>query len=135
MILSYQHYSDAQSWPLKHFTPREVADSQTGQIRLDLDFGRRMDLLRRNYGAPIVVTSWYRTPERDAWIGGSGNHPTGAAADIRPQDPNPEKRHRLMLAVCDMGFLGIGASRSFVHVDDNTALTKEGKRPAFWTYA
>jgi|DEB0MinimDraft_6_1074348.scaffolds.fasta_scaffold01042_10 hypothetical protein len=45
-----------------------------------------LDPLRESVDAPLVVTSWHRTPERNDAVGGASRslHLTGAAVDLRP---------------------------------------------------
>jgi len=129
MIYESHHYSDCPDWPLRHFTPKEVSDSRTGEVKLWVPFGLRMDELRDLHGQPIHVTSWYRTPEHDRDIGGKGNHSGGWAADIYSNN-----MYELLHDVCAQGFAGLGVAKSFIHVDDNEDYMNRGKRPALWTY-
>jgi len=117
------------NWPLRYFSPDEVADTETGEVKLYLPFGQKMDALRKVYGAPIHVTSWYRTPDHDRRIGGKGNHTGGWAADVLVSD-----RYRLLKHAFEMGFYGIGVHRNFVHLDMNETYNDAGKRPACWGY-
>lgn len=129
MLYEAAHYSEAEGWPLRHFSPKEVADSRTDAVRLWVPFGLKMDRLRDRLGAPIRVNSWYRDEEHDRAIGGKGNHCGGWAADIHASD-----RHALLREICAMNFKGIGVAKSFIHVDDNEDYIEQGKRPALWTY-
>lgn len=131
-VLRFNHYSDVDpaEWPLHFFSPEEVADSRDGSIVLDLSFGARMDAMRRLYRKPIIVTSWYRTPEHDRSIGGKGNHTTGAAVDIRAP---VEEAWDLMRCAYEMRFRRIGHNEGvFIHLDD---LAEQGKpSPRHWGY-
>lgn len=129
MLYTAEHYSKAYDWPLRHFTPKEVADSRTDEIRLWVPFGRKMDLLRSTHGQAIFVTSWYRDEDHDREIGGKGNHCGGWAADIWSHN-----KYKLLHDICAVQFAGVGIARSFFHVDDNRDYIDQEKRPALWTY-
>lgn len=130
MLYRARHYSEVgDDWPLRHFPPREVADSRSGEVRLWVPFGIKMDALRDRHGAPIFANSWFRTEEHDRSIGGKGNHSGGWAADIRSRD-----MHKLLRDISAMNFQGVGVAKSFIHVDDNEDYIQQGKRPALWTY-
>lgn len=132
-VLRYSSWRNVgNEWPLEFFSPVEVADRRSGDIVLDVDFGLRVDELRRRFGSHVTVTSWYRTPWHDREIGGKGNHTHGWAADLWPQ--NDDDYHFLQIAF-DMNFLGIGINDgSFIHLDNNADYLRQGKRPALWTY-
>jgi len=129
MIYEAAHYSDCPDWPLRHFTTKEVADSRSGEVKLWVLFGLKMDELRDLHGQPIHIASWYRTREHDQSIGGKGNHSGGWAADIRSR-----YMHKLLRDISAMNFQGVGVAKSFIHVDDNEDYIQQGKRPALWTY-
>ena len=130
MLLNFDHYTEAYDWPLRYFSPEEVADSRDGSVRLWVPFGLKMDTLRKELGEPIFVTSWYRTAEHDASIGGAGNHTGGWAADV-----TADNRYDLLRIAFNLKFIGVGVASSFIHLDDNLQYLTEGFRPALWTYS
>jgi len=133
--LRFRHWRDVRpdEWPLKFFTPEEVSDSRDGSIVLHKSFGLRMDEMRKDFGSPIRVNSWYRTPEHDRSIGGKGNHSGGWAADIAPANND---WHGLLTKAFEFQFLGIGMNMpSFIHIDDNHDYERRGKRSAVWKYS
>jgi len=134
-VLRFRHWRDVapDQWPLTFFSPEEVSDSRDGSIVLHKPFGLRLDELRRDFGSPIRVNSWYRTPEHDRSIGGKGNHSGGWAADIAPANGD---WYGLISLAFEFRFLGIGVNKpSFIHLDDNHDYARSGKRPAFWQYS
>lgn len=132
--ISFHHWRDARDWPLKYFSPEEVADSRDGSLVLDLDFGRLMDDLRREAGIPIIVNSWYRTPEHNAAIsstGRGGPHTTGAAADIRAHG---EFALWLIATAYDCGIRRIGVRQKGAHGGRFIHLDALPGPQAIWTY-
>ena len=87
---------------MKYFSIEELAKSATAE-RLAIDntpprAAQRMltilveqllDPIRRRYGAPIIVTSGYRSPALNTAVGGVANshHIVGCAADIKGTEP------------------------------------------------
>lgn len=103
----------------------------SGEKYMSSEFLNKLDKLRELMGQPMRVTSGYRSPEYNAKVsntGRTGPHTTGKAADIACS--NGQMRHKLVKLACELGFTGIGISKSFVHLD-----TLEGPhRPNIWTY-
>lgn len=56
-----------------------------------------LDPLREAWGAPVVVTSGFRSPRLNAAVGGTrhSQHMLGEAADIRTLSDRPEDNRRL----------------------------------------
>lgn len=66
---------------LKHFSPAEVAG-------LEPELAVRLDIAREHAGVPFRITSGFRTPERNAAVGGGVNssHLRGYGADLDAYD-------------------------------------------------
>lgn len=105
----------------KYFSDKEVY----GLID-DLCF--KLDRARELFGAPIIITSGYRTPQQNEQVGGvqDSSHTTGRAVDIRCADPEMQKR--LIWSLTIAGFRRMGAYDKHIHVDVD--VTKPN--PAFW---
>lgn len=78
---------------------------------------KELDQVRKSWGKPILVTSWYRPPAINKAVGGVPNsqHLTGAAADIFTTTNIVEFQDWL-----DKNWtkaLGYGAKKGFVHLD------------------
>lgn len=96
----------------------------------------KCDKLRELYGKPLIVASGYRTPERNAQVGGVKNssHLLGYAVDwkdIAPMDYEWDTELIAFLdAAWDAGFRRFGIMATGIHTDDDP--TKES--PAIWDY-
>ncbi len=58
-----------------------------------------LEVLRKRYGAPIIINSGYRSPQLNKKIGGvaSSNHLTGCAVDIRVENMEQLIRYAAIL--------------------------------------
>lgn len=98
------------NWRGKYFTLEEMTKSPTA-VRLGISNKPSADIvaalerlvlnvldpLREAWGAPIVVTSGYRSPRLNSAVGGArgSQHTYGQAADIRTMGDRPEDNRRL----------------------------------------
>ena len=101
---------------MKYFTMNELTASATAKRlgipnvptwreaeNLRLLVENVLDPLREAWGAPIIVTSGYRSKMLNEMVGGASNsqHTTGMAADIRTLSALPQDNERLFdLARC-----------------------------------
>lgn len=97
-------------WKSKYFTLEEMTASATAR-RLDISnkptpdiiaalqrlVTNVLDPLREEWGAPIIVTSGYRSVKLNTAVGGArgSQHTYGQAADIRTVSDRPEDNRRL----------------------------------------
>lgn len=109
-----------------------------GQAKMNQRFLEKLDALREDFGAPLLVTSGYRCPEYNQRVsntGPDGPHTTGHAADLAVR--GPLAMELLEAALVRGGFTGVGLNQKgtarFVHLDD---LPNEPNRPrpTIWTY-
>lgn len=87
---------------------------------------QRLILAEAYYGAPIFVTSAYRTQEHNKEVGGVPNsqHLFGKAVDIRM--PNSATQlNKLIWALSQAGFTGVGVYNNHLHADTRN-------NPVFW---
>jgi hypothetical protein len=91
------NWSDFNAKVSKYFTLREVSNSdrrrlpQTDDIKKNIfALAQELDKVREAWGAPLIITSWYRPPAINKAIGGASNsqHIYGKAADIKPTQGN-----------------------------------------------
>ena len=120
----------------KYFTEQELADTRTGECRMDEAFMVKLVKLRELYGKPMRITSGYRSKETNSAVGGAENSPHmhGKAVDVYVSGAAALNLIRLALEV---GFTGIGVSQKgasrFIHIDtmDNSP---SQPRPTIWSY-
>lgn len=90
-------------------------------IRL-IELAMNLEKLRAFLGAPISITSGYRTEAYNKKVGGAphSQHVQGLAADIHVQGLSPEQvaaKIEELIANGDMKQGGLGIYRSWVHYD------------------
>lgn len=83
---------------------------------------RQLDVLRDELGVPIIITSGYRSPSRNAEIGGKKNsyHKLAMAADMTSVFLTPRKIKATIEKLIAEGKMkegGIGLYPNFVHYD------------------
>lgn len=127
-------------WKWAHLNPAtEWACHGTGKIVIETEFLDLFEKLRRMMGAPLIITSGYRSPEYNARVSESGldgPHTHAKAIDIRIYG---ESAYALIRLALELGYTGVGLSQKgtlekrFVHLD--TLRRADGfARPTFWSY-
>lgn len=109
---------------MEKYVPQFFSENEFNRIGCSIrdinpDSLRRLDDLRAHLGAPVYLTSAYRSVESEKKKGRSGSsaHCTGHAFDIRCTDSS--YRYRLLVSALVCGFCRIGIGKTFVHVDDS----------------
>ena len=109
------------------FTENEMKCPCCGNLMMDTDFMKKLNMARWIARIPFVVNSGYRCPEHNKNVGStSTNHTTGKAADIRCTDST--KRYDMVMAMIGAGIPGIGIGPTFIHCDVNRTAAM------LWTY-
>lgn len=120
---------DWNDWNCKvseYFTVGEVTQRDKQRIPKTEDvkanivkLAKELDKVRRAWGKPIEVTSWYRPPAVNKAVGGVSNsqHINGSAADIRPIGGDINAFQKWLDKFWGDKALGYGAKKGFVHVD------------------
>lgn len=121
-------------WTWPHFS-REEMRCRCGCGRADVDpaFMDRLELLRVEYGKPMIVTSGFRCEDHNAAVAGKARsgHLTGMAVDIHLA--SQRDADRIIELAYKHGFGGKGA-RLHGHVGGWTVHLDTLPRKAIWTY-
>lgn len=115
----YAHYTDIdpKDWPLKWFTPRELASKGNGSLLVNMDALSRLDAMRELIGRPMIINSAYRDPLYNARVGGApmSMHKFGRAFDVSLRG---HYKADLIRAAKQVGFTGFGVNyHTFLHID------------------
>lgn len=128
----------------KFFTEAEFQDTMTGRLELQPCFIDDLDILRKKYGKPMVVTHGCRSDEKLEWLIRRGyaasrnsfhlmdNKKYGTktcALDIAR--PNALDFHWLMRWAVYLDWT-VGIGQTFIHLDRRAAYTN--MRPIIYTY-
>lgn len=105
-------------WP--NFSEKEFkwATPTCSLSDMDPTFMDRLQTARDLAGCPFVINSAYRpvTWEKAKDRSGNSMHCLGRAVDISCKDS--ATRYRILSAVIQAGFHGIGIGKTYIHVDD-----------------
>jgi putative chitinase len=100
--------------------PRRNPMGKPDIIENILILANELEKIRKEWGTPIGVTSWYRPPAVNQEVGGARNsmHLTGLAADIYPINGDGMEFESWLMTAWEGG-LGYGQRRGlgFTHVD------------------
>jgi uncharacterized protein YcbK (DUF882 family) len=97
---------------------------------MNVDFLAKLDEARECAGIPFIINSAFRTPEKNAEVGGKPNssHLRGLAVDIKVKDSRT--RSVVLNSLIGSGFTRMGIGDTFIHVDMDT----EKSQNVIWTY-
>lgn len=102
----------------KYFNDIEIENLQPELIR-------KLDVARELAGTAFVITSGFRTQEKNAEVGGifDSSHLTGKAVDIACS--NSQRRMRIVSALLRVGFRRIEIAPKHIHVDIDETKTQD----------
>jgi hypothetical protein len=107
-------------WP--NFSPEELACRGTGALRLSLHAVDRLQALRSELDAPMIVLSAYRSESHNRHVGGAprSRHLLGCAFDVSMLNHDPAA---FEAAARRHGFAGFGfyPGSGFMHLDTGPA--------------
>jgi len=112
-------------------SPDEIGSASNN---MDSAFLQMLDDARGIAGIPFRITSGFRTPSHNAYVGGvqpslkskGSSHLFGYAADIAC---NNSADREVILNSLITGFRRIGIAKTFIHCDNDP-----DKNPAIWLY-
>lgn len=113
-------------------SPDEIGSGKN----MDSNFLAMLDDARGIAGIPFTITSGFRTPSHNAYVGGvqpslqskGSSHLFGYAADIAA--PTSRQKYVIVDALIKAGFNRIGIGNSFIHVDNDPDKDPD----VIWTY-
>jgi len=128
----FKHYRDVPDslWHWENFAPREIACRGSGEIKIVPEAMDALQRVRRVLGAPMVLTSAYRSRLHNARVGGAplSAHralvPGILAFDILIAGHD---RNELLQTCLENGFGSYGKYKTFLHVD-----TRKGRSWGSW---
>ena len=122
-IQTWTDYRQAiDDWPLRHFTPCELATAGSPAkpdhlLTVHWPSALALDALRANLDHPLKVSSAYRSPAHNVAVGGAGRsmHLEGRAFDVWRETLRDETR--FLCEAWRLGFKGFGFYDRFIHID------------------
>lgn len=121
------------------FDPRRRPSADSADIGRLLNTASQFDAVRRAWGGPLGVTSFYRPEPINSQVGGArgSQHVPGCAMDIYPLGRSLDELFRWIYPRWTGG-LGDGRNRGFLHLDTRGGggfAPGAGRRPAaVWDY-
>lgn len=115
-----------------NFEKSEFDCKETGESGMTHDFMFRLQLLRSEYGKPMIVNSGFRSVKHSIEIKKQkgGTHTKGVAVDILADG---KARYKIAELAFKYGFTGIGIHENFIHLD--IATNEDGfASPWLWNY-
>ena len=122
-------WDDMNGYVSEYFTVKEVTQGDRRRIPTDArvqqsiqTLAKYLDEVRKLWGSPIVVTSWYRPPQINAAVGGVRNsqHISGRAVDVYPLNGKSREFEQWLDRVAwknrALGY-GVASGRGFTHLD------------------
>ncbi len=102
---------------IRYFKFREFVKEKGGFI--DSDLVLKLERLREYCGFPLVITSGYRSQNRNQEVGGASGsyHLRGEAVDVSIKGFSPSMLYRLLRGAFVVGFGGIILYPFHVHLD------------------
>ena len=127
----------SQFWPYsKYFSPIEMRLDRGDEIIFDSQFLGNLYDLREDVGRPFIPTSYGRTKQHNAKIGGhpKSAHMAARGIDIKAHDS--AFVWEVAMKAPRYGFHGIGirmhGDSPYIHLDD---VPRQGVDGMLWTYA
>ena len=121
--MKHWHDIQAEDWPWPNFMPAELACRGDGSLWWDEDFMGELQELRDKFGAPMHITSGFRSREHNRRIGGAphsfhmGKDDRGLLA-VDVAAVQGDYRGKLFAVAWNNDWsIGWNAERGFLHLD------------------
>lgn len=128
MIKSYIMDTDENVRITNHFKVKEFASKDGSPVVFIDDYMvTLLEILRQTINKPIIITSGYRTPARNKFVGGAkySYHMRGCAADIRVNGMKPKDVAKELNKIVPNN-CGIIVYENWVHFDTRTYKYRKG---------
>ena len=101
-----------------HFKEKEFACKCCGVTKPSSELMAVLQLVRLHFNKPVSITSSYRCPKHNEWVGGviDSKHLLGIAADIQVRDTEPMEVYHLLDSIFPNQY-GLGCYETFTHID------------------
>lgn len=128
MLNAYSRQKDGDSLLSRNFRAREFACKDgSDPLFVDSELVRVLQAVRDHFGAPVVITSGYRTAAHNKAVGGApySQHCYGRAADIRVSGVSVEQLAAYAETLLPgTGGIGRYPAKGFVHLDVRKAKSR-----------
>lgn len=128
MLNVYSRARDGETLLSRSFRAKEFACKDgTDPLFVDSELVQVLQAIRDHFGAPVVITSGYRTAAHNRAVGGAfySQHQYGRAADIRvPGVPVEQLAAYAETLLPGTGGIGRYPAKGFVHVDVRKAKSR-----------
>lgn len=128
MLKSYLADVDGNAKITNHFKVKEFACKDGSPVVFIDDYMvTLLEILRKTINKPIIITSGYRTPERNKEVGGAkySYHMRGCAADIRVNGMTPKEVAKELNKIVPNN-CGIIVYESWIHFDVRNTKYRKG---------
>lgn len=129
--MSPEEWAKIKYFSAGEFDSKDVPGS--GATAMQWSFVSALDRLRRDWGLPLSINSGYRSPSRNAAVGGKSNsaHLRGLAADIKMSDLRECIKFAIFAGQHGFDRIGVDLAGKYVHIDLDDSLPS----PAVWFYS
>lgn len=128
MLNAYSRQKDGDTLLSRNFRAREFACKDgSDPLFVDSELVHILQAVRDHFGAPVVITSGYRTAAHNKAVGGApySQHCYGRAADIRVAGVSVEQLAAYAETLLPgTGGIGRYPAKGFVHVDVRKAKSR-----------
>ena len=104
----------------KHFAKYEFICKcgKCRSVEMDPHIISILELVRKHFSKPVIITSAYRCPTHNKNVGGAplSKHVQAIAVDIKVKDVNPSVVYKFVDETFPYS-LGVGSYNSFTHID------------------
>lgn len=105
-----------------HFSSREFRCRDGSEHEIDCPLIAMLEAIRCHFGAPVNITSGYRSPSYNAAVGGAPNsyHLRGEAADFQVPSKSIIEVHRWCddtFPICGLGLYARNGGWGWIHID------------------